>query len=261
MRHHSQEFGSIDRRLAETAARPRMSVQSLMRSRDRTYEGARLQDGEDPFSTNKVTGWSLNMPIIGTCAPTVLCADTCYFAKGPSTWPASRKKQYRLMNSTIDDPVAVANLIVRVAKRKKMTFIRWNGGGDLIESSIDCIDSVAVSLPDVPQWIVTRRPEIASRIVPRKNVFVHLSVDHSSWDRYEKMHSLAPAELQWFRSYQCAPGEYPPSADVAPVIFRNNYDLAGTASTGANECPLNLSESIVRVCESCRRCFNGDACK
>lgn len=58
-----------------------------------------LGPDENPFSTNKVTGWSLNFPIIGTCTPSVVCSDTCYFAKGPATWPASLAKQHRLLNS------------------------------------------------------------------------------------------------------------------------------------------------------------------
>lgn len=45
---------------------------------------------------------------------------------------------------------------------------------------------------------------------------------------------------------------------VATVVSRNKYDLDGSAPI-ADDCPLNLSESIVRVCELCRRCFNGDA--
>jgi hypothetical protein len=92
-----------------------------------------LGSDENPFSTNKVTGHSLNFPIIGTCMPSVVCADTCYFAKGPSTWSASLAKQHRLLNSLRVGPRRLAHKIVRNARRLKLTFIRWNGGGDCVE--------------------------------------------------------------------------------------------------------------------------------
>lgn len=216
-----------------------------------------LAPDENPFSTNKVTGHSLNFPIIGTCTPSVVCADTCYFAKGPSTWSASLAKQHRLLNSLRHDPVTLATKIVRWAKHHRLTFIRWCGGGDLVAETPACIDAVATALPDVPQWIVSRKPEIAATVTPRPNVYVHLSVDRSSWERLERFRQLAPDGLQWFHSYQCDRGEVPLAA-IAPVVFRNGYDLDGSAPID-NDCPLNLNDSIVRVCESCRRCFNGDA--
>jgi hypothetical protein len=232
-----------------------MSVATLVRKPQ--GHGDLLGPDENPFSTNKVTGWSLNFPIIGTCTPSVVCSDTCYFAKGPATWPASLAKQHRLLNSLRADPVYLATKVVRWAKYHRLTFVRWCGGGDLVAETPACLDAVATGLPDIPQWVVSRKPEIAATITPRPNVYLHLSVDRSSRDRLERFRVLAPPALQWFWSYQCEPGEVPP-AGIAPVVFRNKYDLDGSAPI-AQDCPLNLSESIVRVCESCRRCFNGDA--
>jgi hypothetical protein len=219
--------------------------------------GDLLGPDENPFSTNKVTGWSLNFPIIGTCRPTTVCAETCYFACGPSTWSASLAKQHRLLNSLRADPGRMAARIARYSERLRLTFIRWCGGGDLVAETPACIDSVAFMRPTVPQWVVTRKPEIAATIRPRPNVYVHFSVDRASWARLEEFRSIVPDGLQWFWSYQCDDGEVPPAA-IAPVVFRNKYDLDGSAPI-AQDCPLNLNESIVRVCESCRRCFNGDA--
>ena len=218
----------------------------------------RLDASEDPFSSNKVTGYSLNCPIIGTCMPTIICAETCYFAKGATTWTPSLKKQHRLMNSIKDDPIGVAARIVKSATRKKLTFIRWNGGGDLFGEIIPCLDAVAVAMPDVPQWVVTRIPDLGSRVIPRANVYLHFSVDRSSWNRLEEFRSLKPDGLQWFWSYQCDKGEVPKSGDIAPVIFRDGYDPKGNQLYG-NDCPLNASEKIDGVCETCRRCFNGEA--
>jgi hypothetical protein len=214
-----------------------------------------LAPDENPFSTNKVTGHSLNFPIIGTCRPSKVCVETCYFSRGPSTWTASLDKQHRLLNSLEADPAGLAQRIAKSATRMRLTFIRWCGGGDLVEATPACIDAVACLLPSIPQWVVTRRPEIACLITQRPNVWVHFSVDRTSWDRLEEFRRLAPAGLQWFNSYQCDKGEVPP-AGIAPVIFRDGYDLAGSA-TVEGDCPLNLSESIAGVCEGCRRCFGG----
>jgi hypothetical protein len=215
-----------------------------------------LEPHENPFSTNKVTGHSLNVPIIGTCTPTVVCGETCYFAKGPSTWTASLKKQHRLMNSIKASPTHMAVMIADWARRLKLDYVRWNGGGDLFKESVICINRAAPLMPTTPQWVVSRKPKLAAAIEPAENVYVHLSIDKSSWDRLEEMQKLAPKGLQWFWSYQCDAGEKPPHPLVAPVIFRDGYDPKGDELSG-NDCPLNANEDIAGVCGTCRRCFNG----
>jgi len=235
-----------------------MAVRSLV-AKTKTLPGKTdvLGEDENPFSTNKVTGHSLNFPIIGTCSPTEVCAETCYFAKGPSTWTAALKKQHRLLNAMEADPVALARQISAWAVRLRLTFVRWNGGGDLTGRSPECIDAVATAIPDVPQWVVTRKPEIAAKITPRENVFVHLSVDKGSWSRLEDFAAAAPKGLRWFWSYQCDSGEEPIGV-LAPVVFRDKYEPAGTPRH-PGDCPLNWSEDISGVCEKCRRCFSGEA--
>lgn len=232
-----------------------MSVATLARKPQ--GHGDLLGADENPFSTNKVTGHSLNFPIIGTCTPSVVCADTCYFAKGPSTWSASLAKQHRLLNSLRHDTAKLAARIARYAERLRLTYVRWCGGGDLVDETPACIDMVAFMLPKIPQWVVSRKPEIAATIKPRDNVYLHLSVDRESWDRLERFRKLAPDGLNWFWSYQCDKGERP-REDAAPVIFRHGYDLDGSEPV-AHDCPLNTSESIVGVCQHCRRCFDGTA--
>jgi hypothetical protein len=232
-----------------------MSVATLARKPQGHDEP--LGPSENPFSVNKVTGHSLNFPIIGTCTPSPVCSETCYFARGPSTWPASLAKQHRLLNSLRADPQRLAGRIAGWATRLRLTYVRWCGGGDLVAETPACIDAVATMLPGVPQWVVSRKPEIAATIQPRHNVYLHLSLDRSSLDRLDRFRAVAPAGLLWFWSYQCDKGEVPPAA-VAPVVFRDGYDLDGSPPI-EQDCPLNLNDSIVRVCESCRRCFNGDA--
>lgn len=232
-----------------------MTVKAL-RKKHVAYDDL-LKESEDPFSINKVTGVSLNFPIIGTCVPTKVCGITCYFAKGPSTWTASLKKQHRLMNSVKRNPKEAAKRIVKFAKKKKLDFIRWNGGGDLFEESVACINHVAELLPDVQQWVVSRIPKLASKLTPRENVWVHISIDKGSWRRLHEFTSLKKEELKnWFWSYQCDADEKPPREDIAPVIFRDKYDPQGDVLY-ENDCELNANEDIAGVCGKCRKCFSG----
>jgi len=53
----------------------------------------RLSPKETVLSHNKVTDWSVNLPI----------AKTCHFSKGGSSWPASLTKQVRVYNSIKGD--------------------------------------------------------------------------------------------------------------------------------------------------------------
>ena len=229
-----------------------------LREKMRGIGGGLLAADENPFSTNKVTGYSLNFPIIGTCSPTSVCSETCYFAKGPSTWTPSLEKQSRLQASLDRDPLALAWQIVGWAIRLKLTFIRWQGGGDMTRNTPACLDEVALALPAVPQWVVTRRAKWAAAVVPRANVYVHFSVDADSWGRLSEFASLAPPNLRWFWSYQCNGGESP-AAGVAPVVFWDRYKPMAGVFQSENDCPLNWTEDITGACERCRRCFNGEA--
>lgn len=215
-----------------------------------------LADDENPFSTNKVTGYSLNYPIAATCTPTKVCVDTCYFMCGPATWPASLKKQWRLYNATVADPIQTASAVARWATRMRLSFVRWNGGGDLFKESVECINEAAPLMPGIPQWVVTRLPHHAVNIKPAANVFVHFSLDRHSWVRAAAMR---PYGGNWFWSYQCDDGEKPEKS-LAPVVFYDHYDPAGE-TLNADDCPLNSAEDIAGTCQKCRRCFDGTAVK
>jgi len=232
-----------------------MNYPSLKDKTSRLDTGECLTPSENPFSTNKVTGHSLNYPIGPTCVPTKVCIETCYFGRGPSTWSAALAKQSRLRNSTILDPVGTAGRIANWARRLKLDYVRWNGGGDLFEESVRCLNVAARLMPDIPQWVVTRLAHHAVNIEPRPNVYVHFSVDRFSWTRLAALRPLD--DLQWFWSYQCEPDERP-THPIAPVVFRDGYDPKGDA-LHSDDCPLNAAEDITGVCGRCRRCFNGEA--
>jgi hypothetical protein len=213
-----------------------------------------LADDESPFSTNRVTGYSINYPIAETCAPTSVCVETCYFGRGPSTWTGAIKKQWRVYRSTVADPAGFAARVCVWAARHRIEFVRWNGGGDLFPESVAAINRAAELQPLLLHWVVTRLPDLATSIRPAANVYVHFSIDRSSWKRAAGMLGYGG---QWFWSYQGAPGEEVP-AGLAPVTFFDGYDPGG-AELGTDHCPLNAADDITGVCGRCRRCFDGTA--
>ena len=54
-----------------------------------------LREDYEIVSSNRVTGWSVNFPIVATCKPTKVCAMTCYGLSGPITLNASLAKHAR----------------------------------------------------------------------------------------------------------------------------------------------------------------------
>ncbi len=231
-----------------------MDYRSLARKTSHLETHEQLGDDESPFSTNRVTGHSINYPIAETCAPTAVCVETCYFGRGPSTWSAALRRQWRVYRSTVADPIDFAVRVCSWAARHRLDFIRWNGGGDLFPESVAAINHAAALQPLMPHWVVTRLPDLAVTIQPRANVYVHFSVDRSSWRRAA---SMLDYRGNWFWSYQGAAGEVVPGG-IAPVTFFDGYDPQ-SAELGPDHCPLNAAEDIAGVCGRCRRCFDGTA--
>ena len=223
----------------------------------------RLGDGESVLSFNKVTGYSVNFPIFGTCKPSKVCALRCYYAKGGSSWPAALKKQQRLVNSVKANPLEVARRIVLECKKRKVTYLRWNGGGDLFPESVDALHHVAEMEPKLPIWVVTRIPEMAAEIKEYPNVYVHFSLDKASLKRREQFESMPKKTKNYFYSYQCDKDEMPSKENLngVSVLFFDKYEPHGRWEWIAKEilCPLNTREDITNTCETCRRCFDGSA--
>lgn len=224
-----------------------------------------LKDDESMLSFNKVTGLSLNFPIAETCSPSKLCIKTCYFARGGPSWPAALKRQYRLYNSVKADPIASAKRLQRELTEKKRppTFLRWNGGGDLFQESVQMLNELAVLMPDLPIWVVTRLPKQAAKVKEAPNVFVHFSLDAHSGSRRLEFEQLKKLTTNYFYSYQCDRGEEPSPQDLkdVSVVFYDCYKPPAQLPRVRKEiiCPLNTEKDITGVCNWCRRCFNGAA--
>ena len=215
------------------------------------------------LSFNKVTGYSVNVPIASTCHPTATCLKTCYFASGAPSWPNSLRHQVAIHNLIKADPKAFAERVALEYDQLGLTFLRWNGGGDLFEESISAIHHLARMRPDIVLWVVTRIPALAVKVQNFKNVFIHFSLDKDSMPRKAQFLRAKPKSKNFFFSYQVAPDESPARAILkeVSVLFFNNYEPTWDAKMLKSPvvCPLNTRENIVGVCETCRRCFDGAA--
>ena len=226
-----------------------------------------LDESESMLSFNKVTGFSLNFPIAETCSPSKLCVKTCYFARGGASWPAALKKQYRVYNSVKANPKesAVRLKYELLGKKNLPTFVRWNGGGDLFEESVEMLNHFAKLMPNMPIWVVTRLPTIAAKIEDAPNVFIHFSIDAFSMDRHSNFERLKKKSSNYFYSYQCDKDETPSHNDlkVISVVFYDKYKPPEKFPKVSMKiiCPLNTVDDIEGVCENCRRCFNSSAVK
>ncbi len=138
---------------------------------------------DSALSFNKVTGYSVNVPIASTCRPTSVCLKTCYFATGAPSWSNALRHQGKVMASLKADPLEFAQRVAMEYDRLELSFLRWNGGGDLFEESVTAINHLGRQRPDIVLWVVTRIPEMAARIEDHPNVFIHFSLDRASLAR------------------------------------------------------------------------------
>lgn len=219
-----------------------------------------LRDDECPLSENSVSGPTISVPIAGTCQPSKVCVRDCYAASNHMATPEALAKQYRVQHSMEADPIAFAGRVVAEYDKRGLTYLRWNGVGDLTPSSVAAINHIIATRPDVTLWIVTRLPEMAAMIEQGPNAYVHFSLDGSSLERRERLRSLQPKTTNYFWSYQCGRDEVPPSDLGVSVLFHRRYKpAAGSDTTDPATCPLNTLTNCVGACAACRRCFNGDA--
>lgn len=260
--------------VVDTQSKPRRRIKLPLSARvGRLIERTDLLVSEEPagllgsydniFSGNKVTGYSVNVPIAETCSPTAMCMKTCYFATGAPSWSNSLRHQRKVHASIQADPIAFAERVAIEYDRLGLSFIRWNGGGDLFNESVITVNYLAKMRPDLVIWVVTRIPKWAAMVDQAPNVFVHFSLDKHSLSRRETFLKHKPRTSNYFFSYQCDAGEVPPLEnlrDVA-VLFFDNYNPTADLKQYPAEvvCPLNTASDITGVCESCRRCFNGTA--
>ena len=115
---------------------PRVPVVSLLAKRTlatlKDYD-AELSPTERVLSSNAVTGWSVNVPIASTCHPSKVCASSCYAASNLMAATDALRRQWRVLLAMRRDPVAFARRVCAEYDALGLTFVRWNGVGDLDE--------------------------------------------------------------------------------------------------------------------------------
>jgi hypothetical protein len=222
-----------------------------------------LSSYESVLSYNKVTGYSVNVPIAETCRPTAMCMKTCYFASGAPSWSNALRHQRKVYETMKADPKGFAERAALEYDRLDLSFLRWNGGGDLFRENVQAINYLGQARPDIILWVVTRIPSWAAQIDHAPNVFIHFSLDRHSLGRRAEFIALNPKSRNYFFSYQCDKGEVPPLKNLqhVAVMFFDNYQPTTDLKQFPKEivCPLNTVEDISDVCVTCRRCFDGSA--
>jgi hypothetical protein len=235
----------------------------IRRAKSLANEDNPVPPDEKLFSYNKVTGYSLNFPIYSTCSPTKVCVKTCYFARGRNAFSNSLKHQLRNLDSCRNSPETFAAKVIREYDNQTLTFLRWNGGGDLFPESVEVLNLIGKKRPDLIIWVVTRKPELAAAVEHFSNIYIHFSLDRSSLERREQFLALKPKSRNYFFSYQCDQEEKPAPGSVkdTAVLFFDNYAPTGKFDWMSSDivCPLNKVTNIANTCEKCRRCFNGEA--
>lgn len=222
-----------------------------------------LQEKENILSSNKVTGYSLNLPIYNTCQPTKVCIETCYFAKGGTSWTPSLKKQLRTYNLIKKNYVFAGEKIIKEYDKNKCKFLRINGGGDLFEESVEMINYIIKKRSDIVMWIVTRKLDMASKIIDSKNAHIHISLDYTSINKIGLFESMQKKSKNYFYSYQAQKNEFLDKEILQKidVLFYDNYKKTNQLFEVPDSVFCNLTKTrhennISNSCINCTKCFN-----
>jgi len=220
-----------------------------------------LEDGEKICSENTKTGWSINLPHT-TCMPTSVCADVCYGAmRGkPITWKNSLKKYLRVYRYLLSaPPEEAADRIHGEYVRRHMTFLRWNGVGDLFPESAAVVRQLVKRHPDDTLLVVTRKPEMVS-LIPREadNLYLMFSLDGSPESRKRKTAVLRRRHPRQYFSFLRRFADEDTMG--ARIVFNAQqskkvlpYDDLVTV------CPVDADKIPVKgACAKCRKCFRPD---
>lgn len=228
----------------------------------------RLREDEDPAlgqkekicSWNTKTGFSVNFPIAGTCRPTAVCAKLCYGAKPgrPITWDKAVRKYLRVHKYFLETPPEeIADRLHREYVGRKMTFLRWNGVGDLFPESVAVINQIARRHPDMVLWIATRIPEMA-RMVTRKgeNIYLQFSLDGSEECRKRRSRIVRSRHPRLYYSFlRTSMDEDTMGARI--VYNAQQYKDRLKCDDRRTVCPADAEIMPIKgACEKCRMCFS-----
>ncbi|MDC0541797.1 EVE domain-containing protein [Paracoccaceae bacterium] len=219
-----------------------------------------ISAGTKVLSRNQVTGYAVNFPIQKTCRPTPVCKDTCYFAVKLNASIPALTLQHRNLYFCQQDPEEFARHVIYGYDNAGLSYLRWNGGGDLFNEALEAIEYIRIHRPDIVLWIVSRKAELAAQLKYHNNHHIHLSLDRSLIDQKAQIRSMFKHDKVFF-SYQVHPEETVENSviDKVDLIFMHDYQAIPSEFEESNEkfCPLNGANTITDACGQCRRCFDG----
>ena len=219
-----------------------------------------LDQKEKVCSYNIKTGFSVNFPICGTCKPTSVCADLCYGARmnRPVTWDNSVRKNLRVHDYFLKTPPEeVADRIANEYQRRKMTFLRWNGVGDLFPESVEVINVIAERHPDMVLWIATRIQEMARKVTRKgENIYLQFSLDGSEECRKRRAVIVRSRHPRLYYSFLRR--EMDEDTMGARIIYNaQQYKKNLFVDDPRTVCPADGGTLPVKgACEKCRLCFS-----
>jgi len=220
-----------------------------------------VRDDENIISSNSKTGVSINFPIALTCRPLETCRQYCYAGKKgkPITWATSLKKQvrvWRYFKSTTPDEVA--ERVLKECHRRKLTWLRWNGCGDLFPEACNVISRVAKADPGITHLVVTKKPEYVPLIPELDNIFLMFSIDWSE----ESRNRLEEARRHKHKRMYVSQVRHSMDDDTskASIIFNMQGQKGLEFDDKRRCCPVDAGALALKGgCDKCRKCFTPGA--
>jgi hypothetical protein len=236
---------------------------------------SRLRKGGSPprtiyLNSNKKTGYSINVPIVGTCAPTDACMNYCYGFYGPIAFRRSVARQvenlerlnYLAEASTRESEIEIDGIAYLV--KKTQNFLRFFGVGDMTEASVKFINLMAQRHPDLQLWVSTKKLALVVQIVYLNNIHLMLSADSSTKPSDLK---LIETILQERKGQAYAAWVQQTENEIIPewvsVIFAQHKPGGNRAKWSADSTDPRICDATreggkesTLACEDCRRCFD-----
>lgn len=207
-------------------------------------------------SSNYKTRWSVNFPIADTCQPTSTCYQICYARHGRLAMRSSLSRQQRVYEVFYkEDPEEIARVIAEGYRRKKLTFLRWCGVGDLTPQAIKVINILGTKYPDTRHKIVTRKVDsirLLARDMP--NVYIMFSLDDS---RQSKQRKQQVDKLKHPRVYYSYLRQRPDEDTMGASIIFDMHSMKGKLPWDPKRsCPVDAGRmEMENACEKCKKCF------
>jgi hypothetical protein len=155
-----------------------------------------------------------------------------------------------------EDPEEIAQVIAEGYRRKKLTFLRWCGVGDLTPEIIKVINILGTKYTDTRHKVVTRKPEsikLLKRDMPNIYVMFSLDGDPESRKRKAKVDRMRHPRVYYSYLRQTADED---TLD-APIIFDVHSQKGKLPWDPKRCCPVDSGKmEMENACEKCKKCFS-----